>query len=117
MEESSLPLEKVHPSQTVLQKDATELELERLVFGDSSGFLEGLRSYQAGIGVELVLDGGESTYDGRDVPMVDADLGGLKDADVSEEAAIDSALTTLHSSILWTRIPQALKIMLSLRMK
>jgi U3 small nucleolar RNA-associated protein 18 len=60
-------------------KDSTEEELERLVFGDSSGFRDGLRSFaqadQIGKGKELVL-AEEDVEDGQ------TGLENVDDADV-----------------------------------
>ena len=56
----------------VEEKDETEQELERLVFGDSAGFREGLRDF--------ALDRQESeSEDGEDAAV---GLEGLDDADV-----------------------------------
>ena len=65
-----------------MEKDATELELERLIFGDDDGFYEGLRSHNvaANIGDSTFLgvtDGLDRTVDGEDV-----DLEGVRDEDV-----------------------------------
>jgi U3 small nucleolar RNA-associated protein 18 len=56
-----------------LEKDEDEEELERLVFGDSEGFREGLRDFK--------LDDGEDEDDGGESDAQDG-LEGMDDADV-----------------------------------
>jgi len=56
-----------------LEKDEAEEELERLVFGDSEGFREGLRDFK--------LDDDEAEEDGADSDA--SGLEGMDDADVS----------------------------------
>ena len=56
-----------------LEKDEAEEELERLVFGDSEGFREGLRDFK--------LDDDEAEEDGDDSDA--SGLEGMDDADVS----------------------------------
>jgi U3 small nucleolar RNA-associated protein 18 len=56
-----------------LEKDEDEEELERLVFGDSEGFREGLRDFK--------LDDGEDEEDGEASDAQDG-LEGMDDADV-----------------------------------
>lgn len=63
------------------EKDATELELEKLVFGDELGFYDGLQSLndaailETGNDAEIQADGGE---DG----LTEEGLEGVDDADV-----------------------------------
>lgn len=63
-------------------KDATELELEKLLFGNEDGFFEGLRSYEdiGHVGGSAVLDatgGIDNDSDEQDVA-----LQGVDDQDV-----------------------------------
>ena len=60
-----------------MDKDQTELELERLVFGDDAGFQEGLSSYRSDKVVLSPESRDEALQDGAE------DLGGVDDADVS----------------------------------
>ncbi|EKG17870.1 hypothetical protein MPH_04926 [Macrophomina phaseolina MS6] len=56
-----------------MQKDATEEELERLVFGDSTGFRQGIKNF--GRGGALVHAAGEEEEEGSELGNVaDADL-------------------------------------------
>jgi hypothetical protein len=66
-----------------LEKDEAEEELERLVFGDSEGFREGLRDFK--------LDDDEVEEDGNDSDA--SGLEGMDDADVSHSLHIRSSLT------------------------
>lgn len=61
-----------------MQKDATEEELERLVFGDSAGFRQGIKTF--GRGGELVLADEEQEEEA-------SELENVADADVSLLAA------------------------------
>lgn len=63
-----------------MEKDGTEIELEKLVFGDKSGFLEGLKAHKDASNVlrGLVNDGRGQAQDG----LEEGDLGRLDDADV-----------------------------------
>jgi U3 small nucleolar RNA-associated protein 18 len=69
------------------EKDATEIELEKLVFGDESGFREGIRSHKQHSS-ELVFEenddseGGTHLSEGEGVPGHDEGLEGVDDADV-----------------------------------
>lgn len=63
-------------SDTDMEKDATEEELERLVFGDRTGFLEGLRQF--GKGGELVGTAREDESEDDD----GSELENVADADV-----------------------------------
>ena len=60
-------------------KDETEKTLEKLVFGDSEGFLNSLKAKSSTKGKELVL-GRSITQTGSDEE--DEDLGGVADEDV-----------------------------------
>ena len=64
-------------SDGIAEKDEIELELERRIFGDDAGFLEGLNSYRHG---EAAL-GSESADDG--LQRAQEDLREVDDADVS----------------------------------
>jgi len=66
-----------------LEKDETEEELERLVFGDSEGFREGLRDFK--------LDDDEAEEDGNDSDA--SGLEGMDDADVSHSLHLRSFST------------------------
>lgn len=66
-----------------LEKDEAEEELERLVFGDSEGFREGLRDFK--------LDDDEAEEDGNDSDA--SGLEGMDDADVSHSLHMRSFLT------------------------
>lgn len=63
-----------------MEKDATEIELEKLVFGDDSGFHEGLKSYkESSTHLQDVVDGDrQQAPDG----LEDGILEELDDADV-----------------------------------
>lgn len=67
-----------------LEKDEAEEELERLVFGDSEGFREGLRDFK--------LDDDEAEKDGDDSDA--SGLEGMDDADVSCSLHMRSFSTT-----------------------
>jgi len=56
-----------------IEKDEAEEELERLVFGDSEGFREGLRDFKLGDD-EAEQDGDESDAQGGLEGMDDADV-------------------------------------------
>lgn len=65
-----------------IEKDKTELELEKLVFGDEAGFQEGLSTYERKYHtVENDLEGGDRLDDGQ-VEEDQEGLEGLDDADV-----------------------------------
>lgn len=66
-----------------LEKDEAEEELERLVFGDSEGFREGLRDFK--------LDDDEAEEHGDDSDA--SGLEGMDDADVSYSLHMHSFLT------------------------
>ncbi|KAI9769045.1 MAG: hypothetical protein M1839_003808 [Geoglossum umbratile] len=69
------------------EKDATEIELEKLVFGDESGFREGIRSHKQ-YSSELVFEenddseGGTHVSEGEGVPGHDEGLEDVDDADL-----------------------------------
>lgn len=69
-----------------MEKDETELELEKLVFGDDEGFREGLKSYREDTG--YLGSGGDEGEEGEDISSAhseteEQDLDALEDADVS----------------------------------
>ena len=64
-------------SDSIAEKDEFELELERRIFGDDAGFLEGLTSYRPG---EAALGSGSAD---EGLERAEEDLKGLDDADVS----------------------------------
>lgn len=71
-----------------MEKDETELELEKLVFGDDEGFREGLRSYRQDVGYlgsGRDDDGREDDMDGPYSETEEQDLDALEDADVSSQ--------------------------------
>ena len=71
--------------QPIIEKDATELELEKLVFGDDAGFREGLKSYTQAAGIsESSEEEGEGEEEGAGIGDVgeEEDLEGVHDADV-----------------------------------
>ena len=74
-------------SDHVSEKDATEIELEKLVFGDESGFREGIRSHKRHSS-ELTLEENDSSegepHDSEDEGALGHDEGleGLDDTDV-----------------------------------
>jgi hypothetical protein len=84
-------------------KDSTEEELERLVFGDSAGFRDNIRSFRdsgsLARGKELVLaEDGEEHEDGTGLEgLADQDLFFLDDA--PENAAVVPIITTDDESV------------------
>ena len=87
-----------------IEKDKTEIELEKLVFGDDSGFHEGLKSYEAGgPNFQGLLDGERqqiqaSLEDGKLENLDDADVGNSNSASVWLSLNILPAiLPRLHS--------------------
>lgn len=65
-----------------MEKDETEVELEKLVFGDDAGFLEGLRSH----GQEIARSDFSELEESEDVKGDDREdegLEGFADADVT----------------------------------
>lgn len=65
-----------------MDKDKTELELEKLVFGDEAGFQEGLSTHERKYHTaEQVLVGGDHLDDAQ-VEQDQEGLEGLDDADV-----------------------------------
>ena len=65
------------------EKDETEQELERLIFGDSAGFREGFKDVALQDSADEDVEEGENTG-----------LEGLDDADVGQTALCDSRLAT-----------------------
>lgn len=69
-------------SEASLEKDETELELEKLVFGDEAGFQEGLSAYQR---KSYIIDqeGREGAQRGDDqLEELEEGIEGVDDADV-----------------------------------
>ena len=65
-----------------IEKDKTEVELEKLIFGDDSGFHEGLKSYKnGGTDFQGLLDGERQQTQGS---LEDGKLENLDDADVGK---------------------------------
>lgn len=62
----------------IIEKDATELELEKLVFGDDAGFREGLRSYRQ----DAEISESSEEEEEAEVGIGGEDLEGVQDADV-----------------------------------
>ena len=88
----------------VLEKDETELRLEKALFGDEAGFLESLSAARYGQGKELQLYDGGSEDDASSA--AEEDLAGLADEDVSSPAKVTVAvLTAIPSSSSSTTAP------------
>ncbi|KAK2850604.1 hypothetical protein FQN49_005503 [Arthroderma sp. PD_2] len=87
------------------EKDETEEELERLIFGDSEGFHSALKEHDESISKGLVLaDGSESEGELGDEGASEEDLAGLADADLFYLDAGDSdPLTALPEDGKLTR--------------
>ena len=65
-----------------IEKDKTEIELEKLVLGDDSGFHEGLKSYKHGsTDIQGLLDGERQQAQGS---LEDGKLENFDDADVGK---------------------------------
>lgn len=79
----------------IMEKDKTEIELEKLVFGDESGFHDALRSYKdASIDLRDFVKGDrQQAQDGFE----EGNLEGLNDADVCE-VDLPLRLTFAHYS-------------------
>ncbi len=71
----------IHGSPEPRQKDETEIELERLVFGDELGFLNGLKSIQDDTAPALVGEA-EPQAEGAENEETGEGLEGVDDADV-----------------------------------
>jgi hypothetical protein len=66
----------------VLEKDDTELRLEKALFGDDAGFLKSLSTARGSLGKELLVYA--SADDDESAPSEgDEDLGDVPDEDVS----------------------------------
>ncbi|TKA76727.1 hypothetical protein B0A49_01172 [Cryomyces minteri] len=76
-DETELASEAESQSDVEMEKDATEAELEKLVFGDSAGFREGIRSFD--LGDERAS--GESSASGEEETK-DDELEGIQDDDL-----------------------------------
>ena len=73
---------KLLDDQDPVEKDKTEIELEKLVFGDDSGFHEGLKSYKnGGPDFQGLLDAERQQIQGS---LEDGKLENLDDADVGK---------------------------------
>ena len=71
-----------------MEKDETELELEKLVFGDDAGFREGLKLYRNDT-VDSIEDGSEDdVVDNSAGKVEEGDLDAVDDADVSHALQI-----------------------------
>ncbi len=71
----------IHDSPEPRQKDRTEIELERLVFGDELGFFDGLKSIQDDTAPGLVGEA-ETQAEGDETEETGEGLEGVDDADV-----------------------------------
>ncbi|KAL9110905.1 MAG: hypothetical protein Q9187_007993, partial [Circinaria calcarea] len=70
------------PDREIIEKDATELQLEKLVFGDDEGFREGLKSYRQDAGLpESSEEEGVEENPGA-LGEEDQDLEGVHDEDL-----------------------------------
>ena len=65
-----------------MEKDETELQLEKLVFGDNEGFREGLKSFRQDSRIEDFPQGELGGAD-RSSDQEEFDLAAVNDADVS----------------------------------
>ena len=65
-----------------MEKDETELELEKLVFGDDAGFQEGLKSYRTDVGTLDIPEDGTENIQSEGLSGIVQDLEVLNDADV-----------------------------------
>lgn len=81
----------------LIEKDETELELEKLVFGDNSGFYAGLESHKdVRVHVQGLADGEQQQARGS---LVKRKLEDLDDADVCKfEVPVGIALAQYSSS-------------------
>lgn len=84
-------------SDQMIEKDETELELEKLVFGNTSGFYEGLKFHEgARVDVQGLADSGRQQARGS---LVKRKLEDLDDADVCKfEVPVEIALAQYSSS-------------------
>lgn len=84
-----------------IEKDKTEVELKKLVFGDDSGFHEGLKSYETGgPNLQGLLDGERQQIQAS---LEDRKLENLDDADVGNS---NSASVWLLLNILPAVFPR-----------
>ncbi len=77
----------IHDNPGPREKDKTELELERLVFGDESGFLDGLKSIQDDTAAGLVGEA-QTQAEGDENEETGEGLEGVDDADVRTRAVM-----------------------------
>ena len=68
-----------------MEKDETELELEKLVFGDDAGFREGLKQYRNGITDSFDSASDKDIVAGSATEAEEEDLDAVDDADVSKQ--------------------------------
>lgn len=71
----------IHDSPEPREKDKTELELEKLVFGDELGFYDGLKSLQDDSAKGLVTEADDQA-EGDENEETEEGLEGVDDADV-----------------------------------
>lgn len=64
------------------EKDEAELELERLVFGDSKGFMDNIHAFGRSDGADTVMHEGSSDDDDEE------DMAGMRDQDVSSRKVV-----------------------------
>lgn len=71
-------------TEDLTEKDATELELERRVFGDEAGFYEALRLHKDAEHVGDQILTGASGYEDQNAEDREGSLRGVNDADVGK---------------------------------
>lgn len=74
------------------EKDETEVELEKLVFGDDAGFHEGLKSYNDNAFPSKLESNAEDQQNAAQVSVEEQDLQGVDDADVCTLAMLFALL-------------------------
>lgn len=75
-----------------MEKDATEAELERLVFGDEAGFREGIKSHVQQAASAFATDGDEAPREQTPEDEQDEALEGLDDSAVGNNTVGSVAL-------------------------
>ena len=79
-------------------KDKTEIELEKLVFGDESGFIDALKSYKdASTQLRDLVNGGRRQVQNG---LGEESLGGLDDADVCKAELPIGLLLNIFPAVL-----------------
>lgn len=83
------------------EKDATELELERIIFGDNVGFQDALKEHarhdlESDDDVGEALDDEEARVDVEGRSDEENDLAGLGDADASPTFAASTVVLYVH---------------------